>query len=165
MDSLERQQLLDEEHLRLLRIGYFVMGGTAAFTGLFGVLYAGMGAFMVAAFQSLPTRHGQAPPAFMAWFFAAFGLFIVVSAGTYAALAFLTARGLKLRRSRTLCLVTAGLSCLYVPFGTVLGIFTFSVFGRPGVLRLFGPTPPASARPAPPVVSSPPPPLPGGTAA
>jgi hypothetical protein len=35
MDSFERQQVLNAEHLRLLRIGYFVMGGVSAFTGSF----------------------------------------------------------------------------------------------------------------------------------
>lgn len=158
MDERERQQVLDEEHLRLLRIGYFVMGGTAAFTGVFGALYALMGAFMMATFRSLPSRNGQAPPEFMAWFFAAIGLFIVVSAGAYAALTFLTARALRLRRSRTLCLVTAGLSCLYIPFGTVLGVFTFSVLNRPQVQRLF--LAPAPALPPLPVPPRPDPPAP-----
>lgn len=158
MDGFERQQVLDEEHLRLLRIGYFTMGGVAAFTGVFGVVYAFMGAFMMAAFRTVPSRPSQPPPEFMAWFFAAFGLLIVVTAGAYAALAFVTARNLRLRRSRTFCLVTAGLSCLYIPFGTLLGIFTFSVLGRPGVLRMFGQPSPPEARP--PLPASPPPPPP-----
>jgi len=34
---------MDDEHLRLLRIGYFVMAGMKAFMSLFGLLYAGIG--------------------------------------------------------------------------------------------------------------------------
>lgn len=38
-----RQTVLDEEHLRLLRIGYFVAAGTKAFRSLIGLMYACMG--------------------------------------------------------------------------------------------------------------------------
>jgi hypothetical protein len=111
----------------------------------------------------MPTGHGQAPPEFMAWLFAAIGILFVILGGAYAALAFFTARNLRLRRGRTLCLVTAGLSCFYVPFGTLLGIFTFSVLGKPGVLQWFGTSSPEAphlpmAAPPPPPSSPPPPP-------
>ena len=155
MDSFERQRILDEEHLRLLRIGYLTMGGVAAFTGLFGLFYVFMGAVM-ASFMRIPQKGpGQPPPELFAWFFVGFGVLFMVLAGTYAALAFVAARSLRLRRSRTLCLLTAGLSCLYIPFGTLLGIFTFNVLGRPSVQSLFAAPPlPLPSLPTPP----PPPP-------
>ena len=159
MDDEARQRILDVEHLRLLRIGYFVMGGTAAFTGLFGLLYAAMGLLFGSLAASFPQGSREAPPAFMGWLFMGVGLFIVLAAGGYAALTFLTARGLGHRHSRTLCLVTAGLSCLYIPFGTVLGIFTFSVLARPSVHLLFERGSPPSF-PSPPI-PPPPPPSPG----
>ena len=37
------QGILDEEHVRLLSIGYLVSAGTSAFVSLFGLLYAFMG--------------------------------------------------------------------------------------------------------------------------
>lgn len=155
MDALERQRILDEEHLRLLRIGYVTMGGVAAFTGLFGLFYVFMGALMAAAMRAAPRGHGEPPPELIASFFAGFGVLFLVLAGSYAALAFASARALRLRRSRTLCLVTAGLSCLHVPFGTLLGVFTFQVLGRPSVLSLF-------AAPPVPLPGPPPPPPPPG---
>jgi hypothetical protein len=36
-----------------------------------------------------------------------------------------------------LCMVTAGISCLGIPYGTVLGIFTFLVLSRPSAIALF----------------------------
>ena len=158
----ERQQILDAEHLRLLRIGYFVFAGTAAFTGGFGLLYLIMGLVFAATFSSMP-HTSQAPPAFMPWLFVGIGGLITVAAGAYTALALLTARALRSHRSRKLCLITAGLSCLYIPFGTVLGIFTFSVLARPSVHALFEPVVPPRLFPMPP-----PPPVPsssGGTVA
>lgn len=160
MNGWERQQVLDEEHLRLLRIGYFTMGGVSAFTGLFGLFYVFMGVLMASAFSESQRGPGQAPPEFIAWLFAGIGVLFLVLAGGYAALCFLTARFLRLRRGRTLCLVTAGLSCIYVPFGTLLGIFTLSVLGRPTVKSRFD----GSFSPAPPPpYPMPPPPPPAGT--
>ena len=133
-----RQRILDEEHLRLLRICYFIMGGTASFGLLFGGLYLVMGLFFAASFGSMPnTGSANAPPPFIGWLFAAIGGFIVVLAGGGATLCLLTGRALGRRQSRTLCFVTAGLCCLQIPFGTALGIFTFIVLGRPSVQALF----------------------------
>lgn len=36
LDTQARQQILDEEHLRLLSIFYYVSAGTTAFFSLFG---------------------------------------------------------------------------------------------------------------------------------
>jgi hypothetical protein len=35
------------------------------------------------------------------------------------------------------CLIVAGITCLFHPFGTVLGVFTIIVLIRPSVKRLF----------------------------
>lgn len=136
MNNDERQQVIDEEQLRLLRIGYFAMGGVAVFTGLFGLLYALMG-FMIVHMPMQAQQPGQPPPEVIAWFFAAFGLAFMLLAGVYALLAFLSARALRRRRARGLCLFTAALSCLYIPFGTLLGVFTFIALGRRSVIELF----------------------------
>jgi hypothetical protein len=54
-----------------------------------------------------------------------------------AILKFIVAKRLKERRSRALCLVVAAVSCLGIPFGTVLGVFTFLVLSRPSIERSF----------------------------
>jgi multisubunit Na+/H+ antiporter MnhB subunit len=46
-------------------------------------------------------------------------------------------RSLKARRHRIFTLILSGLNCLCVPFGTVLGIFTFIVLLRPTVRDLY----------------------------
>jgi len=46
-------------------------------------------------------------------------------------------RCLAKRRSRVFCMVIAGFSCLGVPYGTLLGVFTFIVLGQPSVRALF----------------------------
>ena len=162
LDSI-RQGVLDEEHLRLLRICYFIMGGTAAFGLLFGGLYLAMGLFFAASFSSMPNATGpNAPPAFVGWLFASIGGFIVIFAGSFATLSLLTARALGRRQSRTLCLITAGLSCMQIPFGTAIGIFTFIVLGRPSVQALF--LAPQGVAPPPGSFGAPPPPSSGAVA-
>ena len=54
-----------------------------------------------------------------------------------ATLKLLTAIRLKERRSRVMCLIAAGLSCIEMPYSTVLGIWTFMVLGRASVRRQF----------------------------
>src|SRR5688572_22912927 len=102
------QTIIDREHLRLLRIGYFISAGYWALFIPFGLVYAGMGVFLAHA----PSGSGGSPPAFMSWIFGIFGAVFSGIAMLSAVLRVLTAIRLKERRSRMLCLITAGLSCL-----------------------------------------------------
>jgi len=136
-----RQGIVNEEHLRLLAIGYWVARGTAALFSLFGLFYICMGAMFAASFAKIPAasvQPDQPPPAFVPWILAGVGLAIFLVAATFAAMRFWTAVCLKRRTSRTFCLVVAALSCLEFPYGTTLGVFTFIVLGRPSVIPLFG---------------------------
>ena len=56
---------------------------------------------------------------------------------TASALIAFAGRCLRRRRRYTFCLVVAAISCAFVPFGTVLGIFTLVVLTRPGVKPMF----------------------------
>ena len=48
-------------------------------------------------------------------------------------------QGLQLRQRRrhTFCVVMAAIGCAFMPFGTVLGIFTLIVLTKPTVRSLF----------------------------
>ena len=127
------QELIDNEHLRLLRIGYFISAAQTAIFIPFGLLYAGMGLLMA----HLPSGGAPPPPAMMSWFFGVFGAVFAGLAAIAATLKLLTAIRLKERRSRLTCLIAAGLSCIEIPYGTVLGIWTFIVLGRASVRRRF----------------------------
>lgn len=68
------------------------------------------------------------------WFYALFAVVVIVM----GIVNFMTARCLSRRKSRTFCLVVAGLNCLQVPLGTVLGVFTIVVLMRDSVRTKFG---------------------------
>jgi hypothetical protein len=127
------QALLDAEHLRLLRIGYFISAAQTAIFVPFGLLYAGMGLL----FSQLPAASSPPPPPMVSWVFGLLGTAVALFAGLGTGLKLLTAMRLKQRRWRGLCLLTAGLSCLEIPYGTTLGVWTFMVLGRASVRRAF----------------------------
>jgi hypothetical protein len=150
----ERQQLLDEEHLRLLAIGYFVTGGTYSVLALFPIIYIVMGLFLALGLPDVP-RDGPSPgPVFMGWLFAIVGFVLMTVLSAVGSLQLYVGRCIGRRTSQTLCMVAAGISCIFIPFGTLLGIFTFIVLGRPSVQVQFRasslaqpPLPPPPSRP------------------
>ena len=46
-------------------------------------------------------------------------------------------RSIKRRKRHAFCLVVAGLSCFFMPFGTILGVFSLIVLNRPSIKLLF----------------------------
>lgn len=137
MTDNEKQNILDQEHLRLLRIGYIVAGAFDGLVGLFMLIYVLFGILMVAGGFPGSTRPGDPNPAFFGLFFVIFGLvFSFIMAGL-SLLKLTTARALGQRRSRLLCQIAAGASCLQTPWGVLLGVFTFLVLGRDSVKPLF----------------------------
>jgi len=138
-EAVSHQSAIDAEHLKLLSIGYLISAGLSALFGLFGFFYVFLGFMMGALLQhaALSNQPNQPPSAFFGWLFAAFGIVFVTFSFTLAALKFVAGTSLKKRKSRTFCMVVAGITCLGFPYGTALGVMTFIVLGRESVIRLF----------------------------
>lgn len=141
MTDQEKQNILDEEHLKLLRIGYIVAGAADLFFALFPLIYVAIGIAIAAAGMPVPTRPGEPNPALFGVFFVVFGLVISFYFAAQAVLHLTAGRALGQRRSRLLCQIAAGASCLQMPWGVLLAVFTFLVLGRDSVKRLFEPAP------------------------
>jgi hypothetical protein len=123
----------DREHLKLLAIFHFVLAGLCAMFSLIPLaqLVLGLG---------LATGSVDGEPAVRAlgcFFVAVAGSAVVLGLGLAACLV-LAGRGLLDQKRYTFCLVMACISCLFMPFGTVLGVFTLLVLMRPSVKELFG---------------------------
>jgi len=56
---------------------------------------------------------------------------------TLAVFIIIAGRCLAKRKHYMFCLVIAAISCIFMPFGTVLGVFTIIVLMRPSVKELF----------------------------
>jgi len=140
IDALERQAITDEADLRLLPVAYWVLGGTSAFIALYGLVYVAMGAVFAFLPWESPSTYSttvEGPPAVFGWFFIAIGLGFMLAGGAVATLQILTGFWIRKRRLRVACLVMAGISCMFVPFGTLIGVFTFLTLLRPSVAALF----------------------------
>jgi uncharacterized membrane protein YhaH (DUF805 family) len=91
MPEENRQSIIDEEHLKMLSLGYAVSAGVSTFFSLFGLLYVFMGIMMSTALSHLPqtpANPAQAPPAFVGWVFTFIGLAFFLSAIAVAAARF-----------------------------------------------------------------------------
>src|SRR5208282_2203396 len=134
-DDTIRQTVIDEEHLKLLSLGYMISGAASALFSLFGLLYVFFGVMMSVTLPKMPVpadHSGQEPPAFVGWVFVAIGLAFFVVFIALALLKFRAAVCLRRRTSRTFCMVVGGITCLGIPYGTALGVFTFIVRARVG---------------------------------
>jgi len=138
-EEIDRQSIIDDEHLKLLSLGYMISAGFAAFFSCFGLLYLLMGVVMSVVFSHVPAsaKTGEPPPAFIGWIFAGIGLVVLLIGSGVAIARFWAARCVKQRKSRTYCMVIAALGCLEFPYGTALGVLTLIVLGRESVAKQF----------------------------
>jgi hypothetical protein len=123
----------DEQHLDLLAIFHYIVGGlTAVFSCIFLVHVAIGIAMLHGAFDGK-----GAPPKFFAWLFIILPSVFILAGWTLSGFIVAAGRRLKRRVSRTFCLVIAGLECFLMPFGTVLGVFTIVVLMKDSVKQIF----------------------------
>jgi hypothetical protein len=121
----------DAEHIRILSICWYLISGLVAFLGFFPFIHLTLGIL-------LATRTiGHRDDWIVGIIFIIFASLAILLAWTGAILGFITARSLPKRRRKMLCYATAGLACLWVPFGTTLGVFTFIVLSRPSIRSSF----------------------------
>lgn len=127
----------DESQLNLLVVFHYVVAAITALFSCFALIYIGLGLAMILHPESMSGSHGEPAPPFVGWIFASLGVAFLIGAWAYIICLVLAGRFLKRRRHYIFCLVMAGLSCMWMPFGTVLGVFTFIVLLRPEVKALF----------------------------
>jgi len=145
----------DEEHLKLLALFHYVVGGIGAVFACLPLIHVGLGVAMLFDSKILAGAHGAPPPAFAGIFFILLGGFLVLLGWAMAVCTIISGRFLAKRKHRTFSFVIAAILCAFMPFGTVLGVFTIIVLSRDSVKTLYeksGPpriVPPEISQPAP----------------
>src|SRR6266480_6867501 len=128
----------DTEHLRLLAIFHYVVAGLAALFSLFPLLYTAVGSiFIFAARHGTPKPGEELPPEFLGWIFLLVGLLLFLIGIAMAICILIVGRCLSRRKCYTFALVMACVECLFIPFGTILGVFTIVALSRESVKALF----------------------------
>ena len=125
----------DLEHLRLLSIFHYIVGGLAALFSLFPVIHLAMGIAIVTGRMSDASDEPTAMA--MGWFFIVMAVGAIAVGMSFAVCLILAGRFLTQRVHYTFCFIIAALACAFVPFGTILGVFTIIVLVRPGVKEMF----------------------------
>jgi len=144
--------VIARERLRILAIGFYVRGGMMVAFGCFFLVYVAffLGfSFMPESAWTQPRATSPSPTA-IAWptpsphppnqgpppviiFRVMAGLFSVVTLLVWimGCLTAYAGRCIQKRRRKLLIYVMAGLNCMFIPYGTLLGVFTFIVLGSP----------------------------------
>ena len=150
----------DEQHLKLLSIFHYVLAAMMALFACFPIIHLIIGiSFLVApetmmpppAQMPIPVEEGEPgqqpfnqqppvaqPPALL------FGLMFTIIPAIFilvgwflAGLIFYGGRCLASRTNYMFCFIVAGIACLNMPLGTILGVFTIIVLVRPSVQAMF----------------------------
>ncbi|TWU43241.1 hypothetical protein Q31b_22790 [Novipirellula aureliae] len=127
----------DAEQLNLLTIFHYVVAGMVGLFSLFPILHLVIGIGIVSGAFDVPDS-GTPPPAFLGWFFILIPLAMMLIGLAFAIAIAITGRKLARRSGYMYCLVIAGIECMLMPFGTVLGVLTILVLMRPSVKTMFG---------------------------
>ena len=126
----------------MLAIFHYVGAGLAALFSFFPLLYTTIGAiFIFAARHGTPKPSEELPPEFLGWIFAIAGLLLFLLGIAMAICILLAGRCLSRNKHYTFALVMACIECLFIPFGTILGVFTIIALSRDSVKAFFEATP------------------------
>ena len=123
---------IDQEHLRLLKLGFYIVAGFSAVTLMILLLYVGVASTLI---STAAAKNGAGD--FPLWIIPVIGSVFLLFGAAVTFLMWFVGRSLGERRRRTFCMIVAGICCLQVPFGTVLGVCALIVLGRPSVKALF----------------------------
>jgi hypothetical protein len=130
----------DREHLRLLAILHYVVAGLAALFSFFPLLYSIIGGFLLYAAHHPGPTNQETPPAVLGWAFIVLGALFFLAGMIMAICILIAGRSLARCKGYSFALVIGCIECLFIPFGTILGVFTIIVLSRESVKALFSPT-------------------------
>ncbi|UCC97882.1 MAG: hypothetical protein JSW66_18800 [Phycisphaerales bacterium] len=123
----------DKNHLRLLSIFHYIVGAITALFACFPLIHVAIGiAILCGAFEGK-----DEPPKFVGFFLVMFFSILILCGWTLAICMIIAGKKLGRCQARTYCLVIAAIECAFMPFGTILGVFTIIVLMKDSVKELF----------------------------
>lgn len=131
MNSAESKQL------DLLSMFHYIVGGFIALFSCIFLVHFFIGLAIVTG--SLPAGNCKSDPApfWFGWIFVIMGAVFVLSGWAMSAAIVIAGKKLKARKGRLFCMVIAGIECMFMPFGTVLGVFTLVMLNKESVKQTF----------------------------
>lgn len=132
-----KQAKTDANHLKLLVVFHWVLAGLSLVWIGFFYLHHQMLDMVINSPEMWQDAKSAPPPAeffaFFQYFYLAAGTLVILHGLSNA----LSAYCLHRRQARMLSLIVAGFNCIFFPFGTALGVFSFIVLLRDSVETKF----------------------------
>lgn len=126
------------DQINLLSIFHYVVGGILALFSCIPFIHVFMGLMIVSGgFASNLESQTPPPDAWFGWIFVIMGSTFILLGWLTSIAVLIAGRKLRLRKNRTYCIVIAGIECMYMPFGTVLGVFTLISLTKEETKALF----------------------------
>jgi hypothetical protein len=146
------------DHLRLISVFHYVVGGLMMFFCSFPLIHFFVGLGLLIAPTKFENVHGDdiLPLQIMGGFFMVMASIFLLLGWSMGICTILSGRYIAQRRRRTFSIAMAAINCMHFPFGTTLGVFTLILltkdeakilYGEPVNPPLMPPTPPPPATP------------------
>ena len=136
---------IDRDRLKVLEIAYYIAGGLTIFAVSFLLIHFtvflvfGLNPQFFAHQNASGNHHDEPPPFFFLGIAGVIG-FIILLGWTFGALQIFAGRCLRNRRHHLFILIIAGVECIFIPWGTFLGVCTFIAMESPSMKYLFART-------------------------
>ena len=157
----DEERIVARERLNLLAIGFYVRGGIMLVFSCFFLIYVAVlmsfSFIPESAWNQRPKASASSPPAvalatptpsphpenlgpppviFFRIIAGVMGGFVLLG-WTIGALTLYAGRCIQQRRRKVLIYIMAAANCFFIPYGILLGIFTFMIVGSPAALEEF----------------------------
>ena len=142
------QTARDAEHLKLLSVFHYVLGGMLYLFGCFPIIHLLMGIAILTGTVGPDNSDDEFPKLLFGVMFTILPLLFIFITWTIATLVVITGKKLSRRVSFSFCFLMCCIECVFFPFGTVLGVFGIIILNRPSVRAMFTPPPQYCPRPA-----------------
>lgn len=132
----------DEQYLKILAIFHFVVAGISALFACFPIIHFVVGLGMLGLSLGGGFSEGAFPeaaiPGFMGLFFTLIAGSAILFGWAFAVCVALVGLFLLKKKRHMFCVVMGGVECIFMPFGTVLGVLTIITLMKPSVKEMFG---------------------------
>ena len=130
-----------KKNLEAIAIFHYVYGALNCFGGVFLLGLVGLGSFLGS--DLVAGQSDEPPPAWLGGFLSALGIVLFLFVEAIGILIIYSGRCIAKRKHRTLSMVVAAFSCLSIPLGLILGIFTLVALSDEEVKREYAAVGPA----------------------
>jgi hypothetical protein len=132
----------DEQYVKILGIFHFVVAGISALFACFPIIHFVVGLGMLGLSLGTGVSKGSFPeavvPGLVGLLFTLVAGSVILLGWAFAVCVALAGLFLLKKRHHLFCVVMGGVECMFMPFGTVLGVLTIVMLMKPSVKAMFG---------------------------